>query len=128
MKLNVKTGMTRVEKELERVQENLRAGLLDPFDVEYAARDAEQRMDKLSLVEHERRGGVFTVYARSAKYKGYREVSTFAVLERGANGQWFVTHLGRDWVNTSTHDFLRVPRADAETVARRLGRGLGVEL
>lgn len=128
MKINVTNDIARIAGELDRVQENLRAGLLTPFDVEYAAKDAEKRMDMLSLVEHERRGAVFTTYARAAKYKGYREPSTFAVLERGANGQWFVTHIGRDWVNDYTHDFLRVPRADAETVARRLGRGLGVNL
>lgn len=128
MKINVKTDAARIAAELDRVQENLRAGLLDPYDIEYAAIDAEKRMDQLSFVEHERRGAVFTTYARAAKYKSYREASTVAVLERGANGQWFVTHIGRDWVNDYTHDTLRVPRADAATVARRLGRGLGVDL
>lgn len=128
MKINVTNNINRIAAELDRVQEDLRAGLLVPFDIEYAAMDAEKRMDQLSLVEHERRGAVFTTYARAAKYRGYREASTFAVLERGANGQWFVAHVGRDWVNEYTHDTLRVPRADAATVARRLGRGLGVDL
>lgn len=128
MKINVTNDINRIAAELDRVQENLRAGLLEPYDIEHAAIDAEKRMDSLSLVEHERRGAVFTTHARAAKYKGYREASTFAVLERGANRQWFVTHIGRDWVSDYTHDTLRVPRADAATVARRIARGLAVSL
>lgn len=127
MKINVES-VTKVQGELDRVQGKSRAGIYCAEAVQSDATEAEERLAKMLLTETERRGAVWTGYARAAGGKTWREWATVVTLERGTGGRWFVTHVSRQLVHERVRSEVRAVNADPATVALRLAGAEGVSL
>lgn len=127
MKINVE-NTERVQTELDRVQGNAYAGTYGAEAVQSDATAAEERLARMLLTESERRGAVWTGYARAAGGKTWREVATVITLERGTGGRWFLTHVARHDVHERVRDTVRAVNARPFTVAARIADTEGVEL
>lgn len=127
MKINV-GNVERVETELAHEQGKSYAGIYNADAVKADAAEAEARLDRLHLIEAEKRGARWTGYARAAGGRTWREYSTVITLERGVGGRWFLTHVSRSLVHDGVRSGVRVVNARAETVAHRIAAVEGVEL